>query len=381
MASARKLPSGKWQARYLDSTGADRSAGVWPTKKIALGKGQKAEDEDRTMPTVAEANRITWSEWEPRWAAGRRVAAGTLKRDESRLRAHVRPKWGHQRLASITGHGVQVWLRELEDGGLAPSTVTKCFHLLSNSLRAAEHARLIPVSPCHGVVQPKGGETVDRYLSDYEIRELLFEFNRGDRFFVELALGTGLRLGEALGLHWESVDLIRRTIMVSRSWDPVGGTMKPPKSWQNRTIPISRVLANSLDAELQRRGPGVPATVEYHPKVVARSGLVIPAVRGTGALDGARFRGRWDRAFDTANARLEVAGMETIPPARIHDLRHTYASRLVQAGVPILALKDLLGHQSVVTTQRYSHLATSQWDSIREVLGDKPVKRAKKRAI
>ncbi|WP_158170935.1 tyrosine-type recombinase/integrase [Rhodococcus sp. JT-3] len=380
MASARKLPSGKWQGRYVDSSGAHRTAGVWPTEKAALGKAQSAEDEDRINPTSAESQRITWGEWEPRWAAGRRVGEGTKKRDESRLRTHVRPKWSKVKLNAITGHGVEVWLRELEDSGLSSSTTIKCFHLLSSSLRAAEHARLITRSPCRGVRLPKDGETVDRFLTDDEISEILFELDPRDAFVVEILLGTGMRLGEGLALHWESVDLVRRTVTVSRSWDAVGGSMKPPKSWQNRVIPISRTLASALDAELRRHGPGVPATVPYDRKVEARSGLVIRPIRGTSPLDGARLRGRWDNAFESANARLSAADRPTIPPARLHDLRHTYASRLVQGGVPILAVKDLLGHQSVVTTQRYSHLASTQWDSIRAVLGDAPARRAKKRA-
>ncbi|MFC9764637.1 tyrosine-type recombinase/integrase [Rhodococcus jostii] len=247
-------------------------------------------------------------------------------------------------------------------------------------MRAAEQARLVPRSPCRGARLPKSGQATDRYLTDAELSEILFELNARDSFTVELLIGTGMRLGEALGLHWESVDLVRRTIIISRSWDSVGGSMKPPKSWQNREIPISRRLASSLDSELRLHGPGVPPTVPYEPNADARTGLVIRPVRGTSPLDGARLRGRWGRAFVTANARLQAGGHPAIPPARIHDLRHTYASRLVQAGVPILAVKDLLGHQSVLTTQRYSHLAASQWDSVRAVLGDGPQTRAKKRA-
>ncbi|ORL83934.1 tyrosine-type recombinase/integrase [Prescottella equi] len=380
MASVRQLPSGKWQARYVDSAGRHRSAGSWPNQKMALGKAQAAEDSERIEPTSAEAARMTWGEWKPHWEAGRRVAAGTAGRDRGRLAKHVDPKWGDVKLNKITGHGIQVWLRELEDAGLSASSVQKCFHLLSSSLRAAEFARMIPSNPAKGVKLPKGGKKVDRYLTRDEVADLAGVLDNADRLVVELLVGTGLRLGEALGLHWESVDLSRRTIHVARSWDPVGGSMKPPKSWQQRTVPISRSLAELLEKELRGRGPGSPPDVEYHREVRARSGLVLPARRGHGPLGEKHLRSRWNDAFALASVVRTKRGQEPIAPARIHDLRHTYASWLVQDGVSIYELKNLLGHESVKTTERYAHLAPTQWDAVRAALGDPPAGRAKKRA-
>lgn len=351
---------------------------------MALGKAQAAEDADRISPTTAEAARMTWGEWEPRWQAGRRVAAGTKARDANRLDNHVKPKWKDVKVNSITGHGIQVWLRELEEeSGLSPSTVKKCFHLLSSSLRAAEFARVIPSNPCRGVKLPKGDAIIERYLTRDEVQDLLAVLDERDRFVVEVLTGTGLRLGEALGLHWESVDLTHRTIRVARSWDPVGGSMKLPKSWQQRTVPVSRHLAALLRDELTARGPGEPATVPYDREVRARTGLVIQSRRGGGPLGEKRLRGRWDKAILLASEERTREGKDKIAPARLHDLRHTYASWLVQDGVSIYALKELLGHQSVVTTQRYSHLANTQWDDVRTALGDRPQprsRRAKKRA-
>lgn len=383
MGSTRQLPSGKWQARYVDSYGRHRTAGTWPNQKQALGKAQAAEDADRVSPTSAEAARMTWGAWEPRWQAGRRVAEGTRKRDAGRLAKHVRPKWHDEKLSAITGHSIQVWLRELEAANLSPASVARCFHLLSSSLRAAEFARIIPANPCKGVKLPKSGHAIERYLTRDEVDDLLTALDTRDQLVVEVLVGTGLRLGEALGLHWESVDLTHRTIRVTRSWDPVGGSMKPPKSWQQRTVPISRHLAGLLETELHARGPGEPAAVPYDREVQARSGLVLRARRGAGPLGEKHLRSRWENAFPLASESRERTGRPKIDSARLHDLRHTYASWLVQDGVSIYALKELLGHQSVATTQRYAHLAATQWDAVRAALGDqpkKPARRAKKRA-
>lgn len=378
VASARQLPSGNWQARYIDNAGRHRSAGTWPNEKTALGKAQSAEDTERAMPTSAEAARMTWSEWKPKWTAARRVAPGTAARDNGRIAKHVEPKWGTTRLNAITGHGVQVWLRELEDADLSASTVQKCFHLLSSSLRSAVFARVIASNPCTGVRLPKTDNKVDRYLTRQEVADIREALDDRDQLVLDILIGTGLRLGEALGLHWESVDLAHRTIRVARSWDPVGGSMKPPKSWQKRTVPITRKLADRLTEELEANGPGQPADVKYDREVRARSGLVLRARRGAGPLGEKRLRGRWEKARKVANGRRE----EEISPARIHDLRHTYASWLVQDGVSIYELKALLGHESVKTTERYAHLAPAQWDTVRAALGDgeQPARRATKRA-
>ncbi|NKS97517.1 tyrosine-type recombinase/integrase [Rhodococcus hoagii] len=315
---------------------------------------------------------MTWGDWEPIWQNGRRVAESTKYKDEGRLRKHVRPRWGSVKLREITAHDVQTWLRDLEDEGLSPASVVRCYHLLSNSLKAAAAARVIASSPCTGIRLPKPPPAPERYLTDDELDAILGTLEHAnDRLAVRLLVGSGLRLGEAIGLHWESVDLARRVIMVRWSWDPVGHQMKAPKSYQKRAVPIGRELAAELRAELDEHGPGAPAPVKYVGKP-PHSGVVLKPLRVLGGVDGkpmdpSSLRIRWEDAIESA--RVDD---EPIASARLHDLRHTFASRLVRAGVPLLVVKELLGHQSIVTTERYAHLADSQWSMVRGVLDGEP---------
>lgn len=284
----------------------------------------------------------------------------------------MRPAWGNRRLASITSYEVQSWVNSLvDDSGLSPASAVKCFHLLSASMRAAVSARLLPASPCVGVSLPRRDLPVERYLSDAEIDAICAGLSRRDELVVRVLAGTGLRLGEVQGLHWDHVDLLGREVRVRWSWDRIGAVMKPPKSYAARSVPLGADLVDRLRVELDRSGAGSRPPVSYEGGAAGRPslGLVFRPLRSVGGADPRRpmeqqaFRTRFGVALEMARV-----GGAPVPWARVHDLRHTYASRLVRAGVPIYTVRDLLGHQSVTTTERYSHLSGSAHDAVRAVL-------------
>lgn len=370
MAWAEQVRSGRWQGRYRDTHGVRRSAGTFPHKARALREASSAEKEERDTPSPMESQRITWGLWEPRWAAGRVVAPSTAANDEKRLRLHVRPRWAQERLRSITPDDVQLWVRVLSDGSpgrkpLAPASVMLCYRLLSSSMRAAVGARLLTVSPCREIRLPRSGPAPDRYLTDVEQAAIVEHLDDRDAFAVELLVGTGMRLGEALGLHWENVDLARGRLSVVHAYDKLDHKIKPPKSYARRTVPLSKALVALLAAELAERGQGSACPVP-HRDGRCRTGLVLPGVQGRPMAED-RLRRRWEVACSWA----VVATADTDLPVghvRLHDLRHTYASRLVRAAVPLLEVKRLLGHGSITTTERYSHLGDTQWDAVQAVL-------------
>ncbi|GAC1374851.1 MAG: site-specific integrase [Acidimicrobiales bacterium] len=357
MAWVEKLPSGRYRAVYRDSAGIRRSAGTWPHKAVALREAAAAERTERDSPTPSAAARMTWGEWEPLWSASRSVAKSTRASDDQRIRLWLYPTWGDVRLRDISPQDVQRWVTRLHAReGKAPTTVEKCYRLLSGSLRAAVGARLLTVSPCSEIRLPTASPAHDRYLTDEEVARILAHLEGPVELAVHLLVGTGLRFGEVAGLHWQSVDLDRATLDVVHSWDSVGHEIKAPKTHQRRPVPLS--------ADLVARLRGAPTTgrtscgQRHLGGSRCRSGLVVPGRTGA-PLQGQNILSRdWRTACDLAGVR----------GARLHDLRHTYASRLVRAGVPLLQVSRLLGHGSITTTERYSHLATSQWDTVRAVL-------------
>lgn len=366
MAWTRKLKSGKHQGQYRGQDGKVRSAGVWNTERRALNEAAAKESGARLTTAPVDAETITWGQWEPRWQAARKVAVSTARHDEGRLRLYVRPRWGGVPLVEITRHDVQAWVTSLSET-LAPSSVEKTYRLLSAGLRSAVAARILPSSPCIKITLPKITRELERVLSAEEEAAILWGLGEQDRLAVSLMVGTGLRLGEALGLHWDHVDLLRGVIYVR--WSYTAPVMKPPKSFERRQVPISKQLVKTLEEELRVHGAGEPPDLDYGKGRKPERGLVLRPMRDLAGLDPRRpadaesLRTRWELAVKLARVQGEA-----IPHARLHDLRHTYASRLVQSGVPLATLRDLLGHQSITTTERYAHLADTQHDAVRAAL-------------
>jgi integrase len=156
-----------------------------------------------------------------------------------------------------------------------------------------------------------------RFLSVEEKDKLLASCGERVRPVALIALNAGMRLGEILALPWSLVDLLHGLIHIPDS-----------KNNEPRHLPINDELRACLK-KLPRSGPFV-----------------------FGFLDGTQRRS-CRTAFDNA---LEAAKIKDF---HFHDLRHTFASHLVMAGVDLVTVKELLGHKSISTTMRYSHLAPS----------------------
>lgn len=370
MAWAEKLPSGRYRGLYRDAEGMKRQVpGTFARKEEAVRQAAKKEVEERDSPTPAAARTMTWGEWEPRWQTTRIVAKSTARSDNGRLRDHVRPRWRRTPLRDIDTDSVQKWVTDLTLTGMAPSTVTKCYRLLSASMKAAVNARLIPANPCKGIVLPKPGPMPEHFLDESEISAIKVSLSDFDTLVFETLLGTGMRLGEAMALHWESVDLERREVKIEWAYDPVEQEMKSPKDYERRTIPIGTTLTKVLRGHLKRVGYGHPPSspVQYPRGARVHTGLVLAHTEGR-PFDPSNLRTRFD-----ASVRIAYVGKgktrRWIGHTRLHDLRHTYASRLLEKGIPIEEVSRLLGHASLATTQRYAHRGKKQWTDVRAVLG------------
>jgi integrase len=156
-----------------------------------------------------------------------------------------------------------------------------------------------------------------RFLSIDEERRLMAVCDSRIKPIVLTALKTGMRKGEILGLMWEQVDFENRMI-----------TVKDSKNREPRKIPMNPGLTELLQS-IRIGSQGAHVFNNEHGRIYNT------------------IRGPWGKA-------LKKAG---IIDFRFHDLRHTFASRLVMAGVDLVTVKELLGHKSINMTMRYSHLS------------------------
>ena len=366
MAWPEKLPSGKWCGRYRDAYGKSRSAGTFPHKAAAMRAANAKEAEvRRSLTRNPDAHKQTWGEWcESKWWRSRTVESSTLKRDESRRDQHLMPKWRDVPLGQITRTDVKAWAADLRAGRapdgterkpLANSSVQRVVHLFSASMVAAIDDEIITANPAARLKLPPADTTKDRFLERDEYDAIVDNLPDPDQLVMHVLTYSGLRIGELSALEWRRVDLVHGRIKVAASFDDETGEFKAyPKGRKARTVPIDDWLRELL-LEHRADSGGRPRTL-----VFARP-------------DGSPLRrSNWDnvfrRAVDLTNLGTDDQPIE-VEPVTIHDLRHTFCSWLVQAGVSLAKVGKLAGHESPITTQRYAHLQPTNDDEIHVALG------------
>lgn len=350
-------PRYKWRGRYRDAAGRMRSKSFDLKSQALRWAGEEEGKVHRGQRSDVVGARMRWGQWADMWWPARTVEPGTKRRDESRMKVHVRPRWDDVPLIAITRRDVQAWVNTIA-AKRSPSTTRASFYLLSSSLREAVNEGVLVANPCTGVVLPSQPHGQERFLTDVEAGQLLFHLDGRYRLFAELLLGTGLRLSEACGLHAARVDLAAQRIQVIETWDAADGSVKAyPKSRRRRVVPISDELAEQLQRWLDTHPP-TKTCGKPHRAGRCPSGMLITGPKGA-PMHGPNFE---RRQFHEA---IRHAGLGNV---RVHDLRHSYASRLLQQGIPLERVQLLLGHEDIKTSQRYAHLVRDDWDSVRDAL-------------
>lgn len=358
--SITRLADGRWQGRVdLGVQGGKR------VRKAVYGR-TRAEVQQRLRQLLAtrdqgrplpRAETLTVATFLDRWltdVAARRVRPRTLERyrlDVRRLVAAL----GSVRLTRLTAADVQRVLNALSDQGLSPATVRHCRATLRAALNTAVVWELVPQNVAAGarVSTPAVAKAPVAAMTP-ALAEAILRAVDGTAVAgpVQLALLTGLRQGEVLGLRWSDValdaDPPTLTVRHQLQWVQGQWRLTPPKAAAaRRVLPLPHRAVAVLRAQRRRvQELRLRAGPAWQP-LPGLEDLIFPSPTG-------RPRDGWGvtKAFQQA---LHRAGL---PRLRFHDLRHGYATLLVASGAPLRAVADVLGHSRVtLTAETYSHIA------------------------
>lgn len=285
-----------------------------------------------------------------RWLAAVRpsIRPSTYASYEGVVRLHITPSIGKISLDKLTVDQVAALIRQKQaEEQLSQRSVRYVLLVLRNALNKAVRWGLIVRNVASLVDPPRVPHMQVRVLSPEEITRLL-SAARGDRFesLIVLAVSTGLRLGEALGVKWADIDLSRRQIRVEKSLQRISGrglVLSETKTDRSRRTIVLPVFA----AESLR---GWFAQQQHQQRAAGR----------TWNDDGFVFTTSTGRPVDARNVQRSFRRLlrtAKLPRMRFHDLRHSCASLLLTQGVAPRVVMETLGHSRIsVTMDTYTHV-------------------------
>lgn len=338
------LKNGKYRAKvyingkpytkvFTRKTDAER----WRFEKT----GEKEQVEAYGAPLVSE---ILFGDFTDLWLK-RKSSLAPRSTDNYRagIKNHLRPLFGHIKLRHMRMDHGQELISHLQKTDLSSSRINFYLRVFKQLFFDAERWEYLPRNPFRNLSKLKENPRVITYWLPEEVRQFL-DANRDHDYFslFLVALNTGLRRGELLGLMWDKVDFLNRQIIISRTKDRYG-VKETTKTGRVRFVPMNETVIKTLQ-NLKKEN---------------RSELVFVGKDGL-APD---FEHVSSRLFSRAIKKAQVKKI------RFHDLRSTYAANFCMAGGDIYALSKILGHTKVeMTSQKYAHLHPKYLSQVSEII-------------
>jgi integrase len=341
MASIARRENGQWRARYRDVSGREHAKHF--TRKVDAQRwlDQVTASIVRGDYVDPREGRVTLRAYAANWRGTLVGRPATLSIVDNALDRHILPRLGDRFVSSLRRSDVQGLVKSVSES-LAPRSTRNVYDTLSRVLLAAVHDRVISRSPCIKIAMPpvEAAEVVPP--SAETVAVLAGSVPGRYRALVVLLAGSGLRIGEALGLDVADVDFLRRTVRVERQCRQ-DGTLGPTKTAKSaRTVPLGQVVVDELARHLAAHPTGGALFCDE---------LGRPLTYRT-----------WKRIWKGATT---AAGVD----ADTHGLRHFTASALISGGASVKQVQAVLGHSSAAITLRvYAHLWPGDDDRTRSVM-------------
>lgn len=318
----------------------------WRTKRLA----------ERQEGTLVERTKLTVGCFLADWldsTARHEIKPRTLADYQDLLKRYIVPEVGDTELQKLTPPMIQAMYHRRLEAGLSPSTIRLVHAVLRKGLQQALEWQLINRNPADAVKKPRVERKQVSALTPEQAMKFL-RAAREDRLYAlyVLAVTTGMRIGELLGLRWSDIDMGARTLTVSQTVGVMDNKLffgTPKTKASRRTIDVPAVAMAALkkwkaDQNQERLKVGDAEAWEY-------PDLVFTTTIGT-PISPNNIR---NRSFKPL---LAAAGC---PRIRLHDLRHTAATLLLSQGVQARVVQDVLGHSDIrMTLGTYAHVLREQ---------------------
>jgi integrase len=272
-------------------------------------------------------------EWRPNAALA--VKKSTMRFYDFQLEKRILPVFGSCSLSEVNRSQIESLLSKLRQKGHASGTLRGVRTTISTVLQSAVDHGYLDGNAAHGIrIRATGVKPEVRFYTPAQLRKLLPELSEPCRTVVQVAVLTGMRIGEILALRWKRVDLLRNTLAVAESFS--NGEFGTPKTRSShRVLPISSSLREVLEAHRSGRKHSGP------------DDLLFSTTKGTPFSSNNLY----NRELAPACDRIQE------PRVSWHSFRHTHATLLTEVGESIKTAQSLLGHSDLGTTlNTYAHV-------------------------
>jgi integrase len=361
--SIKQEANGRWRVT-IDIPGKN---GARKQKKQRFDTKEEALDFQLEMNyalmkgTYKEPAKIVYKDYLQDWFSTKKKSIGTqtAKVYKDHLEGKIVPFLGNLPLSELTVLNIQAFINSLSEQGLSSSTVKKTFEIIRNSLEYAVDFEILEKNPAKKVKLPKANKKEMTVWNEEEVNRF-FKVAKEDPLFIvfHLALTTGLRQGEVLGLRWKDVDLEKGMLNVRQTLSHDGKTFINGAKTKSslRTVNLSQMTAKILKSRkimIAKEKLSIGAAYQDFD-------LIACTQHGT-PLNPANVRRTFNRIIKVAD----------VPKIRFHDLRHTHATLLLSKGVNVKVISERLGHSNIkVTLDTYSHVLPTMQEEVARKLDE-----------
>ena len=332
LVEVRSTGKSTFYQRYRDKSGRLKQVRIGQTDSLSLDEARQKARYIRSQSVMgldpnAEAEKYkqapTFREFiEDSYLPHVMMHKRSWDQDEKMIENKLMQLWGKIKMPDIARQDIEAFQAAMFNNGSKPGTVNRYMALVKHIFNLAEKWEIIDKSPARNVRRIEDNNHKERYLTTEETEHLLQQLksckSKVIPDIIEFLILTGARKGEVVGLRWDELNFKQGTWVLPAERN---------KAKVRKVIPLSGAALQVL----ARRKENDCEYVFPNPK----TGWPIK-----------HFHNTWDRIRQRAG----------IPDVRIHDLRHNFASLLINSGRSLYEVQKLLGHSQISTTQRYAHL-------------------------